>query len=149
MIIKNLYLILALASYISSCTSGITRADLGTYSGGPTVASSDPLEVFYDYYYPHEKFHGQQFVGKLGHHVNIFPSAYCSDGWRYSKAKIVRGKLPPGLKFDHGNVVGIPSHPGVWELAIKFAGLSCGAVTHPDKSTGLKIIIDGFPAESI
>jgi len=149
MILKNLILLIALMVLCGGCTSGLIRASSGAYSGGPTVASSDTLGVFYDYVSPDPPHEWKHFVGKLGHHLSLHPIANCGQGWRYSKSKIVTGKLPPGISFNNANIAGIPSHPGTWEMTIKFIGLSCGAVTHPDSSTVLKISIKGFPAESI
>jgi len=136
--LKNLILVTALVVFFGGCMSHLKSANVGGNSQRSSGRSHEPFRVFY-----------YNSNGKVGHHINVKPTAVCEQTWGYSAANLISPELPPGTSLNHGVLGGTPSQPGSWELKIRFIGLHCGGVSHPDYTGLIQTTIKGFAAESI
>ena len=84
---------------------------------------------------------------KVGLPVDWSVRAHCSGGdWNFKRAEIVTGALPPGLRIDKHNIVGVPERAGTWYLRVRFVGVNCAGGFYGDQTQNLKIITEGSSA---
>lgn len=80
-------------------------------------------------------------AGQVGHHLTADPRANCPEGWQHSSAWLAGGRLPPGVRLEGANLVGIPQIPGTWQATVKLTGLKCRGREYPDQDVSVELRI--------
>ena len=85
----------------------------------------------------------------VGLPVDWSPRARCvGGGWNFTRAEIVSGALPPGLRIDPSSlhIVGVPKRAGTWHLRVRFVNVRCANMTYGSKTQDLHITTKGSSA---
>ncbi len=88
-------------------------------------------------------------AANVGLPVNWGIYASCVGGnWTFSRAEIVSGVLPPGMRIDPSNyhIVGVPTRAGTWHLRVKFINVRCAGNYYKDNTQDLHITTKGSSA---
>lgn len=110
----------------------------GTRKRAQSNAPPDNLDVFYE----------PTTGTAMSHMVMRTKSRNCPGSWSYATARVVVGKLPPGLKLVDSHIItGTPLGSGEWQADIEFTGLKCEArngkvKTYADRIVNVTIRIE-------
>lgn len=117
------------------------------FSGGAEAASKRPGLYRWPGYGNGRNEYESTLKGYVGLPFSKPARARCVGGrWSSEGVRIVTGALPPGLRFSHSKIEGVPTRAGTWHLSIKFLNVRCaGKIYHP-KPHILHITTEGSSA---
>ncbi|MBI2901047.1 MAG: hypothetical protein HYY17_12750 [Planctomycetes bacterium] len=81
----------------------------------------------------HSEFHSNE--GRTGVPFKFgFYAAVCPCNWTFDRARLITGTLPPGLRIEGIQIVGVPERTGKWNCTVALEGFrcDCGAFQGPN-----------------